>query len=68
MIYKPGLQNKAADALSRMPPAVQLCSISAPIIFDLKIIKEEVEKDVKLHKVIAKMNGLKEHVDGQFSI
>ena len=68
MIYKPGLENKAVDALSRKPPDVQFCSKSIPIIIDLKTIKKEVKKDQKLQKVIAKMNELKEHEDGKFSI
>lgn len=62
------LENKAADALSRMPPTVQLCSLSAPIIIDLNTIKEEVEKDAKLQKIMAEMSGLSEHVEGKFSI
>ncbi|KAL0561468.1 hypothetical protein IC582_001896 [Cucumis melo] len=43
--YKPGVENKAADALSRIPPTVQLCNIITPVFLDLHIIKEEVEKD-----------------------
>ncbi|TYK14783.1 Retrotransposable element Tf2 [Cucumis melo var. makuwa] len=31
-----GLENKVADALSRMPPAVHLNQLTAPAIFDLK--------------------------------
>ncbi|KAL0534373.1 hypothetical protein IC582_028663 [Cucumis melo] len=50
VFYKPGLENKAADALSRKSPEVQLCGVSAPILVDLKIIKEEVEKDEKLQE------------------
>ncbi|KAA0067391.1 transposon Tf2-1 polyprotein isoform X1 [Cucumis melo var. makuwa] len=49
VVYKPGLENKAADALSRKPLDVQLCGrVSAPILIGLKTIKEEVEKDEKL--------------------
>ncbi|KAL4018088.1 hypothetical protein IC575_021678 [Cucumis melo] len=51
VVYKPGIENKAADALSRIPPSTQLCSITAPVLIDLKTIKEEVEKDVKLQKI-----------------
>ncbi|KAA0054635.1 reverse transcriptase [Cucumis melo var. makuwa] len=47
VIYKPGLENKVADALSRKPPDVQFCSISVPVLIDLKIIKEEMENDLK---------------------
>ncbi|KAA0047304.1 transposon Tf2-1 polyprotein isoform X1 [Cucumis melo var. makuwa] len=52
VVYKPSLENKAADTLSRKPPKVQLCRISAPILIDLKTIKEEVEKDEKLHMLV----------------
>ena len=44
VVYKPGLENKAADALSRIPPIVHLCNLTAPTLIDLKLIKEEVEK------------------------
>ncbi|KAL0545045.1 hypothetical protein IC582_020183 [Cucumis melo] len=52
VVYKPGLENKAADALSRKSPDIQLSVISAPYLVDLKIIKEEVGRDEKLQKVI----------------
>ena len=45
VVYKPGLENKAADALSRVPPTVYLIHLSAPALLDLAIIQEEVEKD-----------------------
>ncbi|KAA0062488.1 Transposon Tf2-6 polyprotein [Cucumis melo var. makuwa] len=45
VIYKPGLENEAADALSRKSTDVQLCGISIPVTVDLKAIKEEVESD-----------------------
>ncbi|KAA0057242.1 ty3-gypsy retrotransposon protein [Cucumis melo var. makuwa] len=41
VIYKPGLENKAADALSKVPPVVHLNQLTAPSLIDLKIIKEE---------------------------
>ncbi|KAA0047243.1 Retrotransposable element Tf2 [Cucumis melo var. makuwa] len=52
LVCKPGLENKVADALSRKPPDIQLNVISAPYLVDLKVIKEEVEKDEKLQKVM----------------
>ncbi|KAA0045026.1 Transposon Ty3-G Gag-Pol polyprotein [Cucumis melo var. makuwa] len=58
VIYKPGLENKAMDALSRKPPDVQLCGISVSTLIDLKTIKEEVESDIKLQKVITELNAL----------
>lgn len=44
VVYKPGLENKVADALSRVPP-IHLCNLTALTLIDLKIIREEVEKD-----------------------
>ncbi|KAA0042009.1 Transposon Ty3-I Gag-Pol polyprotein [Cucumis melo var. makuwa] len=52
VVYKPGLENRAADALSRKPSEVLNCGISAPILIDLKTIKEEVDKDEKLQMLI----------------
>ncbi|KAL0561482.1 hypothetical protein IC582_001910 [Cucumis melo] len=52
VVYKPGLENRAADALSRKPSEVLNCGISAPILIDLKTIKEEVDKDEKLEMLI----------------
>ncbi|KAL4032881.1 hypothetical protein IC575_005964 [Cucumis melo] len=68
VVYKPGLENKAADALSRKPPVVQLCGISAPILLDLKIIKEEVEKDEKLQKVVNEWKNEDGEKNNRFSV
>ncbi|KAL4016975.1 hypothetical protein IC575_024646 [Cucumis melo] len=64
VVYKPGLENKATDALSRKPRDIQLNAISAPYLVDLQVIKEEVEKDEKLKKVIA---NLREEGEAQAS-
>ncbi|KAA0033067.1 transposon Tf2-1 polyprotein isoform X1 [Cucumis melo var. makuwa] len=68
VVYKPGLENKAVDALSRKPPVVQLCGISAPILLDLKIIKEEVEKDEKLQKVVNEWKNEDGEKNNRFSV
>ncbi|KAA0036964.1 ty3-gypsy retrotransposon protein [Cucumis melo var. makuwa] len=68
VVYKLEVENKAADALSRMPPAAQLCSITAPVLLDLKIIKEEVENDAKLQKVIVEPSVEQEQTDNKFRI
>ncbi|KAA0041085.1 uncharacterized protein E6C27_scaffold477G00590 [Cucumis melo var. makuwa] len=68
VIYKLGLENKVADALSRKPSDVQLCGISVPLMVDLKTIKEEVENDPKLQKVIIDLNELREQKEGKYSI
>lgn len=43
--YKPGLENKATNALSRLPPPLQLTHISASTVIDIDVIKAEVEVD-----------------------
>ncbi|KAA0040197.1 transposon Tf2-1 polyprotein isoform X1 [Cucumis melo var. makuwa] len=62
------IENKAADALSSIPPTTQLCNMIAPVFLDLKVIKEEVEKDEKLQKIIAELSGDWAHQDGKFMI
>ncbi|KAA0061891.1 transposon Tf2-1 polyprotein isoform X1 [Cucumis melo var. makuwa] len=51
VVYKPGLKNKVADALSRMPPTVHLYTLTAQTLIDLTVIKEEVEKEEHLRKI-----------------
>ena len=51
VMYKPGLENKAADALSRIPPLVQLNQLTTPNIIDVSMIKEEMNNDEKLQKI-----------------
>lgn len=67
--YRPGLDNKVADALSRMPPTdrvmspvealsdmppiVHLATLTVPAILDAEVIRKEVEQDPILSKVIA---------------
>ncbi|KAA0062427.1 Retrovirus-related Pol polyprotein from transposon 297 family [Cucumis melo var. makuwa] len=59
------LGTRAADALSRKPSEVQFCGISAPILVDLKTIKEEVEKDEKLHMLVTKgKNNMRNQKNG----
>lgn len=42
--YNQGLENKAADALSRLPVEVHLAHLIAPTIIDMDLIKEEISK------------------------
>ena len=52
VVYKPDLENKAADALSRVPPTVHLNQLTAPTLVDIKVIGEEVDKDDYLKDII----------------
>ncbi|KAA0047238.1 Ty3/gypsy retrotransposon protein [Cucumis melo var. makuwa] len=51
VVYQPGLENKAADALSRISPAVHLNQITAPAMIDVEIIKEETRQDPALQEI-----------------
>ncbi|KAL0536465.1 hypothetical protein IC582_025414 [Cucumis melo] len=68
VVYKPGLENKAADALSRRPPDIHFNSISAPYLVDLETIKEEVEKDEKLKKIVANLSKEDETQVNKFTL
>ncbi|KAL0533232.1 hypothetical protein IC582_030448 [Cucumis melo] len=52
VVYKPGVENRAADALSRKPEEVQLFGLSIPIAVDLEIVKKEVFQDPKYERII----------------
>ena len=64
--YKPGLENKAADALSRVPPAVQFSSLTAPALIDLLVVKKEVEEDTRLRKVCEELQSGEENIERIF--
>lgn len=53
--YRPGLENKAADALSRIEPALSLLNITVPRVIHMDEIKKEVVDDEELGKMV---NGL----------
>lgn len=53
--YKPGAENKVADALSRVPPTIHLAALSALALLDVQIVCEEVEKDPKLNAIIQRL-------------
>ncbi|TYK04547.1 mini-chromosome maintenance complex-binding protein [Cucumis melo var. makuwa] len=56
VVYKP-LGNEVADALSRMALTVHLNQLTAPTIIDLRVIKEEVEKDERLKGLLLKLQN-----------
>ncbi|KAI0523086.1 hypothetical protein KFK09_005476 [Dendrobium nobile] len=49
--YKPGLENKAADALSRCVGELQELALSVPLMVDWGAIKEESMLDEELGKI-----------------
>lgn len=53
--YNPGLLNKVADALSRIPHEVELVTISVPATIDLDLIQREVDQDVELQKIMEEL-------------
>lgn len=59
VVYKPGLENKAVNALSKVPPTVHLNHFSAPTLLDLAIIQDEVEKDQQLKEIKSKIEEQK---------
>ena len=60
VVYKTDLENKAADALSRVPPTIFRNQLMTPTLIDLKTIKEEVERDGKLKEIIMKLQNEEE--------
>ncbi|KAA0043865.1 ty3-gypsy retrotransposon protein [Cucumis melo var. makuwa] len=52
VVYQPGLENKAADTLSRISPTVHLNQLTAPAIIDVEVIKEEVRRDTGLQEIV----------------
>lgn len=68
VIYNPGLENKVANALSRMPPSIHLCQLTAPSLIDFTAIKEEVEKDEHLMKIISGIEKGEEGTKQKYSI
>ncbi|KAL4011280.1 hypothetical protein IC575_028332 [Cucumis melo] len=66
--YKPGVENNATDALSKVTPTIQTHTVTASVFLDLQIIKEEVEKDIRLMKIIAELNSNDNQQDSKFNI
>ncbi|KAL0545922.1 hypothetical protein IC582_015819 [Cucumis melo] len=49
--YRAGPENKAADALSRMPFEAELNAITVPSLLDITVIEKEVQADEKLKAI-----------------
>ncbi|KAL0545247.1 hypothetical protein IC582_020397 [Cucumis melo] len=67
IIYQPGLQNKAADALSRMEHPLELNTMSTSGIVDMEIVTKEVEKDEEL-QLIAQQLQADPPPEGKYSL
>ena len=52
IVYKPGLENKAADALSRKMTVTELYAVSVSTVLQLEKIAEEVDHDPELQLII----------------
>ncbi|KAA0040204.1 ty3-gypsy retrotransposon protein [Cucumis melo var. makuwa] len=66
--FKPGNENRAADALSRIPAETELKGLSMSVIVDLELIKKEVYQDPKLQKLITELRELKDQQDSKYSL
>ncbi|XP_022154744.1 uncharacterized protein LOC111021922 [Momordica charantia] len=53
--YRPGLENKAVDALSRLPHISQLTALSTPTLIDVNVIKTEVAEDPEFTKILEEL-------------
>ncbi|KAA0058232.1 Ty3/gypsy retrotransposon protein [Cucumis melo var. makuwa] len=68
VVYKPGAENRAADALSRKPVEVHLFGLSVPITIDLEVIKKEVFQDPKYVKIVEEIKQLEEAAENKYSL
>lgn len=55
--YRPGLENKAADALSQLPPVAHLAHLAVPSLVDIDVITQEVQNDPTLNLIINKLQN-----------
>lgn len=53
--YRPGLDNKAADALSQKECTLELAAVTGPMAIQLEEISEEVDKDAGLQTLIREL-------------
>lgn len=53
--YRPGLENKTADELSRLPPVAHLAHLAVPSLVDMGVISQEVQNDPTLSLIIKKL-------------
>ncbi|KAA0038302.1 peroxidase 64 [Cucumis melo var. makuwa] len=68
VVYKPGAENRAADALSRKPDEAQLFGLSVPVTIDLDVIKKEVFQDPKYEKIVEQIKQNEESTESNYSL
>ena len=49
--FQPGLENKAADALSRIPISMELATLMVPSRLDTSLVNSQVKVDPHLTKI-----------------
>ncbi|KAL0544414.1 hypothetical protein IC582_019529 [Cucumis melo] len=67
ILYQPGLQNKAADALSRMDHQLELKAMSTVGTVDMETVTKEVAKDEEL-QLIAQQLQTDPSLEGKYSL
>lgn len=67
VVYKPGVENSAADALSRKPAEIRLWALSIPVTKDLEVIRREVPQDPKLQKIIEKVSEQDDQSENKYT-
>lgn len=55
ILYQPRLNNKAVDALSRIPPEAELRILASPTLLDILVVEKEVGADEELQEIIEKL-------------
>lgn len=50
--FRPGLENKAADALLRLPLTTHLASLTTLAILDFETVQKEMSEDQKLQQIV----------------
>ncbi|KAA0034862.1 Transposon Tf2-9 polyprotein [Cucumis melo var. makuwa] len=67
VVYKPSVENRAANALSRMPAEVELKGLSVLVTVDLELIKKEVHQDPKFQKLMVELRELEDRQGSKYS-
>ncbi|PKU84570.1 hypothetical protein MA16_Dca017957 [Dendrobium catenatum] len=53
--YRPGVENKVVDALSRYMEELQTVALSVPLMLDWEAIREESARDESMGKIMAEL-------------